>query len=74
MTLRIGDLLTDDALCASIRKPYDVVAANIVAGVIIALAPFAKTCCKKGAPFIVSGISTSGRTSQTALLKEWLFR
>ena len=54
--VRIGDLLTDDALCASIRKPYDVVAANIVAGVIIALDPFAKTCCKQGAPFIVSGI------------------
>ncbi len=32
------------------------VVANIVAGVIIAIAPFAKTCCKKGAPFIVSGI------------------
>ena len=54
--VRIGDLLEDETLRAGIRKPYDVVAANIVAGVIIALAPFAKTCCKKGAPFIVSGI------------------
>ena len=40
----------------TIQRDYDVVAANIVAGVIIALAPFAKTCCKPGAPFIVSGI------------------
>lgn len=54
--VRIGDLLEDETLRAGIRKPYDVVAANIVAGVIIALAPFAKTCCKQGAPFIVSGI------------------
>ena len=54
--VRIGDLLTNDALCASIRRPYDVVCANIVAGVIIALSPFAKTCCKPRAPFIVSGI------------------
>lgn len=52
----IGDLLEDDALRTRIRRGYDVVAANIVAGVIIALSPFAKTCCKPGAPFIVSGI------------------
>ena len=69
--VRIGDLLTDDALCASILKPYDVVAANIVAGVIIALAPFAKTCCKQGAPFIVSGIIDEREDEvKTALLKE----
>jgi ribosomal protein L11 methyltransferase len=54
--VRVGDLLEDESLRAGIRRSYDVVAANIVAGVIIALAPFAKTCCKKGAPFIVSGI------------------
>jgi ribosomal protein L11 methyltransferase len=52
----IGDLLTDDALCQKILRGYDVVAANIVAGVIVALAPFAKKCCKKGASWIVSGI------------------
>ncbi len=52
----IGDVLSDDKLQTTIRRGYDVVAANIVAGVIIALAPFAKTCCKPGAPFIVSGI------------------
>ncbi len=52
----IGDLLEDEALRSRIRRDYDVVAANIVAGVIIAIAPFAKTCCKPGAPFIVSGI------------------
>jgi len=52
----IGDVLSDEKLQATIQCGYGVVAANIVAGVIIALAPFAKTCCKKDAPFIVSGI------------------
>lgn len=52
----IGDVLTDETLKKNILRQYDVVAANIVAGVIIALAPFARTCCKPGAPFIVSGI------------------
>lgn len=52
----IGDVLEDESLRANIRRGYDVVAANIVAGVIIALAPFARTCCKPGAAFIVSGI------------------
>lgn len=52
----IGDLLSDESLRNRIRRGYDVVAANIVASVIIAIAPFARTCCKPGAPFIVSGI------------------
>ncbi len=52
----IGDVIADDALRARIRRGYDVVAANIVAGVIIAIAPFAKDCCKQGTPLIVSGI------------------
>jgi len=54
--VRIGDILSDDALRQAVLRQYDVVAANIVAGVIIALAPFARQCCKAGAPFIVSGI------------------
>ena len=52
----IGDLLEDESLRARILSGYDVVAANIVAGVIIALTPFARACCKAGAPFLVSGI------------------
>ena len=52
----IGDLLEDDKLRAKIQHGYDVVVANIVAGVIIAISPFAKACCKAGAPYIVSGI------------------
>jgi ribosomal protein L11 methyltransferase len=52
----IGDILSNDTLRQTVLRPYDVVVANIVASVIIALTPFAKRCCKKGAPFIVSGI------------------
>lgn len=54
--VEIGDLLSNDALRETIAGQYDIVLANIVAGVILALAPFAKTVIKKGAPFIVSGI------------------
>ncbi|MPM42016.1 Ribosomal protein L11 methyltransferase [bioreactor metagenome] len=54
--VRIGDLLEDETLRGGIRRGYDVVVANIVAGVIISISPFAKTCCKPGAPYIVSGI------------------
>lgn len=54
--IEIGDVLTDAALRGRIAGQYDVVVANIVADVIIRLAPFAFPCCRPGAPFIVSGI------------------
>lgn len=62
----IGDLLSDESLRNRIRRGYDVVAANIVASVIIAIAPFARTCCKPGAPFIVSGIIDEREVEVTA--------
>ena len=52
----IGNLLDDEALRAKIGGPYPVVAANIVADVIIGLAPYAKTVVVPGGWFIVSGI------------------
>lgn len=55
-TIEIGDVLTDAALRCRIAGAYDVVVANIVADVIIRLAPFAFSCCRPGAPFIASGI------------------
>ena len=54
--IEIGDVLTDTALRGRIARQYDVVVANIVADVIIRLAPFAFACCRPGAPFIVSGV------------------
>ena len=49
-------LLDDEALRNKIGGPYPVVAANIVADVIIGLAPYAKTVVAPGGWFIVSGI------------------
>ena len=52
----IGNLLDDEALRAKIGGPYPVAAANIVADVIIGLAPYARTVVAPGGWFIVSGI------------------
>lgn len=54
--VRIGDILTDEALRGEIGGGYDVVLANIVADVIIALAPAVKSLLKKDGLFICSGI------------------
>ncbi len=52
-----GDIITDKALfdTLSVRK-YDVIAANIVADVIIALVPTVKALLKKDGIFVCSGI------------------
>ena len=52
----IGNLLADEGLRQRIGGPYPLVAANIVADVIIGLAPYAKTVVSPGGWFIVSGI------------------
>ena len=54
--IKTGDVLTDAGLQRLIEGKYDLVVANIVADVILRLAPLAKGYCKPGAPFIVSGI------------------
>lgn len=51
-----GNILTDDELNEKISGKYDVVAANIVADVIIGLAPKAREYMKDGGVFITSGI------------------
>ncbi len=52
-----ADVLSDtDARKRICEKKYDIVLANIVADVIIALAPFAKSVLKEDAVFICSGI------------------
>lgn len=56
-TVKAGDIITDKALQAEIAKDkYDVVVANIVADVIIALTPKAHEYMKEGGVFITSGI------------------
>lgn len=51
----IGDITTDAALRSNLGK-HDVVLANIVADVIIALAPYVRDFMKENATFICSGI------------------
>ncbi len=54
--LHIGDILTDTQLQEAVAGNYDIVLANIVADVIIALTPQAARYCRPGGLFIVSGI------------------
>ncbi|MDD5918283.1 MAG: 50S ribosomal protein L11 methyltransferase [bacterium] len=55
--VRIGDVLTDDALRAGLTaQQYEVITANIVASVIIALLPIVPPLLKEGGAFITSGI------------------
>ena len=52
----IGNVLSDTRVQREIAGQYPVVAANIVADVIIALAPLARTLVQPGGVFMVSGI------------------
>ena len=55
-TVKVGDILTDTALRADIGTGYDIVVANIVADVIIALAPAVRPLLKKDGVFLCSVI------------------
>ena len=52
----IGNILSDTRLQKKIQGQYPVVASNIVADVIIALAPLARTLVASNGVWIVSGI------------------
>ena len=55
-TVLVGDVLSDRALRETLGGGYDVVAANIVADVIIGLAPTVRQFLKPGGLFLCSGI------------------
>ena len=55
-TVRAGDVLSDKKLQKEFGGDYDVIVANIVADVIIALAPQVGKLLKKGSIFLCSGI------------------
>ena len=55
-TVRAGDVLTDSGLKKQIGTGYDIVVANIVADVIIALAPAVRPLMGEGGWFLCSGI------------------
>lgn len=59
MKVLSGDILSDDKLMEDISgKEYDIIVANIVADVIMPLAPKVKPLLKEGGYFICSGIIT----------------
>ncbi len=69
MTVRTGDVLGADAALID-KKEYDVITANIVATVIIALVPgIVKNHLKKGGVFITSGIILERLEEVKAALK-----
>ena len=55
-TVRVGDILSDEALRAEIGGGYNIVLANIVADVIIGLAPMVRGLLAEGGVFLTSGI------------------
>ena len=55
-TVRVGDVLSDEALRAQLGGGYDIVVANIVADVILGLAPMVRQFLKPGGQFLCSGI------------------
>lgn len=55
-TVRTGDVIADAHLRKTLGTGYDLVLANIVADVIIALAPHVRTFMAEGAAFVCSGI------------------
>ena len=75
-TVRAGDILTDKALQEELGGGYDIVAANIVADVIIALAPLIRRFLKPGGLFLCSGIIDDRAEEVAAALKEngWSIR
>ncbi|MDR1002716.1 MAG: 50S ribosomal protein L11 methyltransferase [Oscillospiraceae bacterium] len=52
----VGNVVSDTALKEKIGNNFDIVVANIVADVIIAISEFAYSCVKQGGVFITSGI------------------
>lgn len=66
-----GDIISDKELCRKIsEEKYDLVIANIVADVIIALAPFVKDFMKENGYFICSGIINERRDEVLESLKK----
>ena len=55
-TVRCGDLLTDETLAAQMGGGYDLILANIVSDVILALAPRVRGLLAPGGHFLCSGI------------------
>lgn len=64
-----GDVLSDKRLRGKLGSGYDIVLANIVADVIIPLAPYARECTAPGGAFITSGIIDGRQDEVTAAIE-----
>ena len=69
-TVRAGDVIADKELAREFGGEYDVVVANIVADVIIALAPKVRPLLKAGGVFLCSGIIDDRAAEVKARLEE----
>lgn len=65
-----GDVLTDPDFLESLGGPYDIILANIVADVIIGLAPIVKNLLSPDGHFLCSGI-IAGREQEVADALQW---
>ncbi len=69
-TLFLGNIITDPELRGQVgRERYDVVVANILADVLVPLAPVAVECLKPGGVFITSGIIEGKETCVEEAMK-----
>ena len=63
LEVEIGNVLSDEDLRASLGSGYDLILANIVADVILGLAPLIRGFLRPGGVFLCSGI-IEGRTEE----------
>ena len=69
-TVKVGDILSDEALRAEIGGGYDVVLANIVADVIIGLGPMVRSLLSENGVFLCSGIIDTRAEEVTGKLRQ----
>ncbi|MBQ5330441.1 MAG: 50S ribosomal protein L11 methyltransferase [Oscillospiraceae bacterium] len=68
-TIHTGNILSDSGLAGRLGTGYDIITANIVADVLIGMAPMFRSFLKKGGTLIVSGIiDTRADDVRSALL------
>ena len=73
-TVKVGDVLGDEAMRTGLGGGYDIVLANIVADVIIGLAPMVRSLLAPGGLFLCSGIiddraeEVAGKLRQAGLI------
>ena len=74
LSIIAGNVLTDDALADQLAaEPVDLILANIVADVLIGMAPLFVRCLKPGGDLIISGIITERAEEVLSVMREYGF-